>query len=45
MSAIRETSVVFSAIFAYVILKEPLGRRRIVLASLLAAGLIIMQMG
>jgi len=45
MSAIRETSVVFSAVFAYFILREPLGGRRILLASVLAAGLIIMQLG
>lgn len=45
MAAIRETSVVFGAIFAYDVLKEPLGRQRIILALLLALGLIIMQMG
>lgn len=45
MAALRETSVVFGAIFAYVILKEPLGQRRIILAVILAIGLIVMQMG
>jgi drug/metabolite transporter (DMT)-like permease len=38
MAALRETSVVFGAIVAAVILKEPLGRRRIVLAGVLALG-------
>lgn len=45
MSAMRETSVVFGAIFAALILKEPFGQRRIALALLLCAGLILMQLG
>lgn len=45
MSAMRETSVVFGAILAAVLLKEPFGARRIALAFILAAGLILMQVG
>jgi len=44
MSALRETSVVFGAILAALVLKEPFGRRRIALAILLAAGLVLMRM-
>lgn len=45
MAALRETSVVFGAVVAAVILKEPLGRRRIVLAGVLALGLAAIQLG
>lgn len=45
MAALRETSVVFGAIVAAVILKEPLGVRRIVLAGVLALGLAAIQLG
>jgi len=44
LAALRETSVVFGAIFAAVLLKEPFGKRRIGLASLLVAGLALMQL-
>ena len=43
MSAIRETSVVFGAIFAVMFLNESFGRRRIILAAILSSGLILMQ--
>lgn len=43
LAALRETSVVFGAVFAAWLLKEPFGRRRIALASLLVAGLALMQ--
>ncbi|MCI5048129.1 MAG: DMT family transporter [Aquisalinus sp.] len=43
MVSLRETSVVFGAILATVILKEPFGRRRIFLAAILAACLTLMQ--
>ncbi len=43
MSAIRETSVVFGAIFAVIFLNESFGRRRILLAAILASGLVLMQ--
>ena len=45
MAALRETSVVFGAIVAALILKEPLGVRRIVLAVVLALGLAAIQLG
>ena len=45
MAALRETSVVFGAIVAAVILKEPLGVRRIGLAVVLALGLAAIQLG
>lgn len=44
MSALRETSVVFGALLAAFVLKERFGRRRIALAILLAAGLVLMRM-
>ena len=43
VTAIRETSVVFGAIFGAVFLKEAFGPRRIVAASLLAFGLILLE--
>jgi drug/metabolite transporter (DMT)-like permease len=45
VAALRETSVVFGALLAALILKEPLGRRRIALAGVLAAGLAALQLG
>lgn len=43
MAALRETSVVFGAGLAAWVLKEPFGRKRILLAICLAAGLVFMQ--
>lgn len=43
MSAMRETSIVFAALFASLFLKERFGRRRTALAVILAGGLILMQ--
>lgn len=43
VSAIRETAVVFAALFGAVILREGLGARRIAAALVLAAGLALMQ--
>lgn len=45
MAAMRETSVVFGATLAALVLKEPFGLRRSVLAILLAAGLVLLQIG
>lgn len=45
MAAMRETSVVFGAILAALVLKEPFGMRRTVLAILLAFGLVLLQIG
>ncbi len=43
VTAIRETSVVFGAILGAVFLKEGFGRRRIVAAAVLAAGLLLLE--
>jgi drug/metabolite transporter (DMT)-like permease len=45
VSALRETSVVFAAIMGSLFLGESFGRRRIVAAIILAAGLVLMQFG
>ena len=45
VSALRETSVVFAAAMGSLFLRESFGRRRIVAALLLAAGLVVMQFG
>ena len=43
MSAMRETSVLFGAVFAALLLKERFGGRRIVLAAIMVFGLLILQ--
>ncbi len=43
VTAIRETSVVFGALFGAIFLREPFGRRRIAAASILAAGLMLLE--
>ena len=45
VTAMRETSVVFGAILGAVFLKEGFGRRRIVAACILAAGLLLLETG
>ena len=45
VSALRETSVVFAAIMGSLFLGESFGRRRILAAIVLAAGLVLMQFG
>jgi drug/metabolite transporter (DMT)-like permease len=45
VSALRETSVVFGALFGSIFLKESFGRRRFAAALILAAGLVLMQFG
>lgn len=43
VTAIRETSVVFGAVLGAVFLKEGFGKRRIVAAAVLAAGLLLLE--
>ncbi len=43
VTAVRETSVVFGAIFGAVFLKEAFGPRRIIAASILALGLMMLE--
>ena len=43
MAALRETSVIFGAILAALVLKEPFGARRTALAVTMAAGLVLLQ--
>ena len=45
VSALRETSVVFAAALGTLFLGESFGRRRMVAALILAAGLVLMQFG
>lgn len=45
VSALRETAVVFAAIMGARLLREGFGRRRILAALALAAGLVLMQFG
>jgi drug/metabolite transporter (DMT)-like permease len=45
VSALRETSVVFAALMGNLFLGEGFGRRRVVAALVLAAGLVTMQFG
>lgn len=45
MAALRETSIVFGAVLAALVLKEPFGLRRGILALVLAGGLALLQLG
>ena len=45
VSALRETSVVFAALMGSLFLGESFGRRRVIAAIALAAGLVAMQFG
>jgi drug/metabolite transporter (DMT)-like permease len=45
VSALRETAVVFAALMGSIFLGESFGRRRILAATVLAAGLVLMQFG
>ena len=45
VSALRESAVVFAAILGWLYLKEGLGLRRTLAASVLALGLVLMQLG
>ncbi len=43
VSALRETSVLFSAVIGVVVLREPLGLRRIAAAVVIVAGVVLLQ--
>ena len=45
VSALRETSVLFAALIGVKLLGEPLGRRRIAAAALVAAGIVMIEWG
>ena len=45
VSALRETSVLFAAIIGVKLLREPLGTRRIAAAAVVAAGVVMMELG
>ena len=45
VSALRETSVLFAAIIGVKLLGEPLGTRRIAAAAVVAAGVVMMELG
>ncbi|MBV1903110.1 MAG: DMT family transporter [Marinosulfonomonas sp.] len=44
-AVLRETSTVFAALFGWLILKERVGPRRLLLISLIALGAVIVEMG
>ena len=45
VSALRETSVIMAALIGTRLLREPFGRRRIFAAGLVAAGVVLLQVG
>src|SRR5260370_704077 len=45
IAALRETSVIFGALIAAIAFKEPFGRPRILAATLVAAGLVVLNLG
>jgi drug/metabolite transporter (DMT)-like permease len=44
IAALRETSVIFGALIATIAFKEPFGRARIVAATLVAAGILVLSL-
>ena len=42
-SALRETAIVFTAFMAWMFLGEPMGKRRVLAASIISAGLLVLQ--
>jgi drug/metabolite transporter (DMT)-like permease len=45
VAALRETGVIFAAIIGALFLREPFGRRRILAAVIVAAGIVLLQSG
>jgi drug/metabolite transporter (DMT)-like permease len=45
VSALRETSVIMAALIGTRLLRERFGTRRVVAASLVAAGVVLLQIG
>ena len=43
VSALRETSVIFGALIGSLLFKEPQGRRRVLAATLVAAGVVLLK--
>ena len=43
VAALRETSVIFAALFGTVLLREPFGRLRVAAAAIVAAGVVLLQ--
>jgi drug/metabolite transporter (DMT)-like permease len=43
VAALRETSVLFGAVIAFVVLKEPLRANRVIAALLIVAGLVLIR--
>jgi drug/metabolite transporter (DMT)-like permease len=43
VSALRETSVIMAALIGMRLLHEPFGMRRVVAASVVAAGVVVLQ--
>jgi drug/metabolite transporter (DMT)-like permease len=45
LAALRETSVIFAALIGWIFMGEPMGRRRIAAAAVLALGLVVLRWG
>ena len=45
VAALRETSVLFAAAIAVIVLKEPLQRPRVIAAMMIVAGLVLIRLG
>ena len=44
-AVLRETSIVFAALIGWLVLREPVGPRRLALMALIAAGAVIVELG
>jgi drug/metabolite transporter (DMT)-like permease len=45
VSALRETSVIMAALIGTRLLREPFGRRRVIAASVVALGVVLLEAG